>query len=508
MLSLFKKTYFGLLLAVISCAQTSENPEASVAVLKQTPLEELKTAIMELDADSAMRYGHLGISIRSVRTGEILLEQNARKAMVIASNLKLVTTLTALEMLGDDFRFQTTLEYDGTLQEDGTLNGNLYIRGGGDPTLGSDRVTGSLELDALMALWAQKIQAAGIRRIKGNVVADDEIFNENVLPNGWTWGDIGNYYGAAAFGLSINDNLYKVYLETGKKTGDPTRLVRTEPAMQDIIFVNEVTTGPAGSGDQSYIYGAPYTYHRVMQGTVPMGRSVFVVRGSLPDPPLFAAQQLRNTLQRKGITVSESATSTRLLKQQKRNNAVTPTRKVVYTHFSPALAAIVEQTNLRSMNLYAEAMLKMMGVKQLNKSTTWESTDAVKDFWQQKGMDMTGFFMRDGSGLSRSNALPPDFLSNLLVFATKQPYFNQFYKSLPVAGVSGTMKSIGEGTAATGNLRAKTGTLDRMSSYSGYFKTQSGELMAFALVANDYAGKEKDFRRKAEKILVRLPSLP
>ncbi len=504
----FKKTYFCFLLAIISCAQTSENSRTRIAILGKNPLDELKAAIMELDADSAMRYGHLAVSVRSVRTGAVLLEQNARKAMVIASNMKLVTTLTALEMLGEEFKFQTTLEYDGTLQADGTLAGNLYIRGGGDPTLGSDRVTGSLELDALMALWAQKVQQAGIRRIKGNVVADDEIFNENVTPNGWTWGDIGNYYGAAAFGLNVNDNLYKIYLTTGNKIGDPTRLLRTEPVMKDIIFVNEVTSGPAGSGDQSYIYGSPYTYHRVMQGTVPLGRSAFLVRGSLPDPPLFTAQQLRDALQRKGVTISESATSTRLLKQQKRNTSVTPTRKAVYTHFSPALSAIVEQTNLRSMNLYAESMLKMMGVNRLNKSTTWESTDAVKDFWTQKGMDLNGFFMRDGSGLSRSNALPPDFLTNLLVFATKQPYFTPFYRSLPVAGISGTMKSLGEGTAAAGNLRAKTGTLDRMSSYSGYFKTQSGELMAFTFVANDYAGKEKDFRRKAEKILIQLPNLP
>jgi len=508
MRTLLKKIHFSLFLAIISCAQTSDHPDNQLAAFGKDPLSEIKTAVMELDADSAMRYGHLGISIRSVRTGEILLEQNARKAMVIASNMKLVTTLSALEILGDDFKFQTSLEYNGTLPPDGTLNGNLYIRGGGDPTLGSDRVTGSLDMDALMRLWVEKIRAAGMRKIQGNIIADDEIFNENVIPNGWTWSDIGNYYGAATFGLNINDNMYNVYLETGKKVGDPTRLVRTSPVMKDISFVNEVTTGPAGSGDQSYIYGAPYTYHRAMQGTVPMGNSAFVVRGSLPDPPLFTAQELRDALQRAGVTISGSATSVRILRQQKRNNSDIPTRKVVYTHFSPPLTAIVEQTNLRSMNLYAETMLKMMGIKQLNKSTTWESTEAVKNFWAQKRIDINGFFMRDGSGLSRSNALPPDFLTQLLVFATKQPYFNSFYKSLPVSGISGTMKSIGAGTAAAGNLRAKTGTLDRMSSYSGYFKTQSGELMAFAFVANDYAGREKDFRRKAEKILVLLAGLP
>lgn len=504
MQTLFPRVYFCLFLAIISCAQTTENTSPT---LNNSALETLKAAIMDLDSDSVMRQGHLAVSIKSIRTGQVILEQNAKKAMVIASNLKLVTTLSALEMLGEDFRFKTDLQYDGIL-ENGVLNGNLYIRGGGDPTLGSDRVKNSLDLDALMALWVQKIQAAGIRRIKGDIIGDDGIFNENVIPNGWTWGDIGNYYGASAFGLNINDNMYKIYLETGKQVGEATRIVRTDPVMKDIIFVNEVTTGPSGSGDQSYIYGVPYTYHRNIQGTVPVSRNPFVIRGSLPDPPLFTAQNLRDALVRKGVSLDGAATSTRILIHQKQYHPPTPTRKPIYTHFSPPLSAIVEQTNLRSMNLYAEAMLKMIGVKELNKSTTWESTDAVKNLWAKKGMNITGFFMRDGSGLSRSNALLPDFLTNLLIFATKQPYFSSFYKSLPVAGISGTMKGIGEGTVAAGNIRAKTGTLDRMTSYSGYFKTKSGELMAFTFIANDYAGKEKDFRRKAEKILVLLPTLP
>ncbi len=459
---------------------------------------------MELDADSVMRYGNLAVSIKSVKSKQVVLEQNAHQAMIIASNLKLVTTLTALEVLGADFQFKTELQYDGTLT-DGTLNGNLYIRGGGDPTLGSDRVGGSLDLDALMTLLADKVQKAGIRRIHGNIIADDEFFNENVIPNGWTWSDIGNYYGAAAFGLNMNDNLYTLYFEPGKTVGAPTRLIRSDPNMPDITFVNEVSTGPYGSGDQSYIFGAPYTYYRVMQGTIPLGKT-FVVRGSLPDPPLFTAQKLRNALASKAIPITQTATSLRILRQQK---TYKPTARVTfYTHLSPKLDKIVEQTNLRSMNLYAETLLKMIGVKKLSKSTAWESTQVVADFWEKKNLNMGGFFMRDGSGLSRSNSLTTSFMTDLLVFAADKPYFDHFYRSLPIAGMSGTMKSLGEGTAAEGNLRAKTGTLDRVSSYSGYFRTQSGELMAFSLIFNDFSGKDKDFRKKAEKILVLLPQLP
>ena len=499
---LVRKAHLCLLLAIISCAQTSENKTLAP---DKSAMMALEAALMELDADSAMRYGNLAISVKNVRTGQALLEQNTRKAMVIASNMKLVTTLTALEILGESFRFKTELQHDGALQADGTLIGNLYIRGGGDPTLGSDRTEGSLEMDKLLDLWTAKIKAAGIRRISGNVIADDGVFNANVLPNGWTWGDIGNYYGAAAFGLNINDNAYKVFMEPGTAIGSPTRLLRTEPIMRDVIFTNEVTTGPTGSGDQSYIYGVPYTYQRAMQGTIPLGSKPFVVRGSLPDPPLFAAQQLRETLQKNGIAVTGSATSVRLVRNQ--NKPKSAARTTFYTHLSPPLREIVKQTNLRSMNLYAEAMLKMIGISQAKVSTTAQSAEVVADFWERKGLEMAGFFMRDGSGLSRSNAMTVNSMANLLTFAAKRDYFGDFYRSFPVAGISGTMKSMGVGTAAEGNLRAKTGTLDRMSSYSGYFKTQSGELMAFAFIINDYSGKEKDFRKKAEKVLVLLPKL-
>lgn len=145
-----RKFHFCLFLSVISCAQTSENKELVPATSAMAALE---TALMELDADSAMRYGSLALCIRNVKTGQTLLAHNPRRAMVIASNMKLVTTLTALEILGQDFRFKTELQHDGELRADGTLTGNLYIKGGGDPTLGSDRTEGSPDTGKLMDLW-------------------------------------------------------------------------------------------------------------------------------------------------------------------------------------------------------------------------------------------------------------------------------------------------------------------------------------------------------------------
>ena len=168
----------------------------------------------------------------------------------------------------------------------------------------------------------------------------------------------------------------------------------------------------------------------------------------------------------------------------------------------------MNQTNLQSMNLYAEAMLKMMGVETFKDGTTVSGTMAVEGFWRQKGVDLGGFFMRDGSGLSRSNALTATTLTSILQYAAGQPFFNAYYASFPVAGVSGTMTNVGRGTAAEGNVRAKTGTIERVTSYSGYFKTRSGQLMTFAIIANDYDGESRAIRRKIEKIMGMMVKLP
>jgi D-alanyl-D-alanine carboxypeptidase/D-alanyl-D-alanine-endopeptidase (penicillin-binding protein 4) len=409
-------------------------------------------------------------------------------------------------VLGEDYQFKTELQYDGQLKPDGTLDGNLYIRGGGDPTLGAGRTTGSLALGELMGLWVAKVKAAGIKRVNGMVVGDADVFDENVIPSGWTWSDIGNYYGSPAFGLNVNDNLYRLSFRPGARAGEPAKVLRTDPAMHGMEFTNEVTTGAPGSGDNAYIYGVPYTDMRIVQGTVPAGVKEFTIKGAMTDPPLTCAELFHDRLQAGGVPIDKLPTTTRLLRQRKALS--TAGRTAFYTHLSPALKEIVYQTNLQSMNLYAEAMLKMMGVEAFKDGTTVSGTMAVENFWRGKGVDLGGFFMRDGSGLSRSNALTAATLTTMLQYAANQPFFTSYYASFPVAGVSGTMSNVGRGTAAEGNVRAKTGTIERVTSYSGYFRTRSGELMTFAIIANDYNGESKAIRRKIEKIMGMMVKLP
>jgi D-alanyl-D-alanine carboxypeptidase/D-alanyl-D-alanine-endopeptidase (penicillin-binding protein 4) len=502
-LSRFTRTSFLSLFLISACAQIPENQSKPIPAFS---IEDLKNEVNQIGQGAELKYGGWAVSVKSTKSGQPVLEHNSSRSMIIASNMKVVTTASGLAILGEDYTFKTELQYDGVIDAEGLLNGNLYIKGGGDPTLGSDRVKGSLDLNQLLALWTEKIKAAGIRKINGAIIGDADIFNENVIPGGWTWADLGNYYGSPAYGLNINDNLFSLSFVPGKSTGAPTRILSTYPAISDIEFVNEVITGAPGSGDNAYIYGVPYTSLRYVQGSIPGGVQSFSIRGAIPDPVVLSAELLHKQLGSKGIMVSQNPSSTRLLRQKKQFKA--NERKSIYTHVSPPLKDIVYQTNLQSMNLYAEAVAKMLGVEVFHDGTTVSGTNAIEGFWKQKDVDLGGFFMRDGSGLSRTNAITASTMTAILGHSAMQPYFQALYNSLPVAGVSGTMAGIGRGTAAQGNVRAKTGTIERVMSYSGYFTTRSGELMSFAIIANDYDGSSAQMRKKVEKLMTMLVKLP
>ncbi|MDO1445996.1 D-alanyl-D-alanine carboxypeptidase/D-alanyl-D-alanine-endopeptidase [Rhodocytophaga aerolata] len=499
---------FLLLLLIYACAETSETEQKIVKAVPRPPvaIRDIENALTELSTDPLIKHGQLALSIKSTSTGKSLLEYNSDKSLVIASNMKLVTTATGLAVLGEDFTFKTELAHDGTLEANGTLRGNIYITGGGDPTLGSNKVTGSLPLNDLLDMWVNKLWEYGIRQVSGAIIADSELYNANAIPSGWTWADAGNYYGAPAFGLNFHDNLYYLYFKPGAKVGEAATILRTIPAIKEIQFVNEVTTGAPGSGDNAYIYGAPYTHLRYVQGTIPAGVKEFSIKGSLPEPGMTCAGLLHQKLVKRGIKIGLPATSVRLMQIQKKK--VSTDRKPIYTHSSPALPAIVTETNLESVNLYAEAILKQLGIAKYEDGTTYSGTETVMEFWKQNGIDINGFFMRDGSGLSRNNSIRATTLTDILVYCAKAPMFASLYASLPVAGVSGTMKNIGKGTGAARNLHAKTGSLERVMSFSGYFTTRSGEMMSFAFIANDYAGHNSPMRKKMERLMALLTDLP
>ena len=302
----------------------------------------------------------------------------------------------------------------------------------------------------------------GVRRIEGNIVGDASLFEDALVPTNWVWGDIGNYYGAGACGLSFNENSYTLYFVPGKSVGAKAEFIRTDPPMPDIKFVNEMRTGSSSSGDNGFVYGAPYTFTRTLRGTVPMG-DTFTIKGSIPDPALFAAQALRNALLADSISITGKATTVRHMLLE--GEASPTARTTLHTHQSPALKDVIYWLNKKSINLYAEHLVKTIGVVQANDGSTTAGTKAISAYWAAKGINTTGLQMDDGSGLSRYNGITPNQLASMLRADVQEPWFADFFKSLPIAGDAtcpGSLKSMCRGTAAALKVWAKSGYISRV----------------------------------------------
>ena len=265
-----------------------EQPADSLAT------QHLIRLVEAFQASPAARFGTVALSVRRVSDGEEFISYNARQSLPSASTLKLITTATALAVLGSNYTYNTTLEYDGTIK-DSVLTGNLYIRGTGDPSLGSWRFTTYYDLPALLKSWSEAVRAAGIRRIQGTIVGDASLYDDLTTPDTWPFGDLGNYYGASLSALNINENLYRIFFRPGKSVSAPASVLRTDPLLPYLTFRNTVTTDAANTGDQVNIFGAPFQNQQWLTGKVPMGEPAneFSVKGALPDPAYFTAYALR-----------------------------------------------------------------------------------------------------------------------------------------------------------------------------------------------------------------------
>lgn len=484
--------YFSIIasLPLLTCSQkmTEENTGNS--------LENLKKALIELEKDKILNNGSLAFSLKSAENQKNIFELNAHKTLNVASCMKAITTATALDILGKDFIYNTYLEYDGEIRN-GTLEGNIYIRGTGDPTLGT-RFMKAQNLEILLNEWVKKIRNKGIRKITGRVIIDESYFKANPSPMGWIWGDMGNYFGSAAQAINVKDNTYRLHFKTNSKVGDNAKIWKTEPKI-DINFHNQVKIAQTGTGDNAYISSSPYSSVAFLEGTVPQGNS-FSIRGAIPDPALFLAKNFEKKLKQNKISISKTAITSRILSEK--GISINNDRTFLAKHTSPKLKKIVDFTNLYSINLYAEALLKAMGKQEKNDDATTTSTQLVQEYWKNRGVDISAWYMQDGSGLSQSNGITANHLSNIFNIISKERYFQDFYTSLPVAGISGTMTRVGKNSKAYNNLRAKTGGMTRVLAFVGYFKNSEDKLMSFSLIANQYTCSYKEIKEKLSKILV------
>jgi D-alanyl-D-alanine carboxypeptidase/D-alanyl-D-alanine-endopeptidase (penicillin-binding protein 4) len=456
-----------------------------------------------------MRGASFSFMAKEVGSGEALYAYDVDRELTPASVLKLVTSAAALDLLGEDYRYETVLEYDGEIVN-GVLEGNLYIKGSGDPTLGSSHFAENRSgytpgQNTFMPQWIQAVTKAGIRRITGAVIADESLFDTEGIPMKWLHEDMGSYYGAGSYGISVFDNLYRLYLNT-KTPGHTPEIIETVPAMPAIRFHNYLKAASVRT-DSCYIVGAPFTDDRYLYGVVPANKERFLIRGDIPDPALFLAQYTSDCLRIEGIAIEGSPTCYRILSEE--NNWPKRKRKALVTTYSPTLREIVRVVNERSHNLFADALLKTIGLQYKGKqgeviSSMGKGVEVVKAYWRGKGVDVSSLRMHDGCGLAAADKVTASFICDLLCYMGSQSkQSDAFLASLPKAGLEGSVANFLKGSSLQGKALLKSGGMSGVRSFAGYI-TKDEKQYAVAIFVNNYSGENRLMLRHLEKLFVSL----
>ena len=449
-----------------------------------------------------MRGVSFSLVVKDVQEGRTVYSYDTDRLQSPASVLKTVATATALEILGEDYRYPTTLEYDGIL-ENGTLEGNLYIKGSGDPSLGSSHFAPGQ--NKFLSTWIAALQKAGIKHITGSVISDESIFDTEGVSIKWLREDMGNYYAPGSYGISIFDNMYKLSLQTGAAGTRPV-LKGTEPDIPFIRFKNYLKAAPVSS-DSAYIIGAPLDDVRYLYGVLPANREAYVLKGDIPDPALYLARYLTDQLQQKGIRVDGSPSCYRI--EVEENRWKKGERKEIVTTYSPTLREIASICNHVSHNLYADALVKTVGLQYKPRrnemiSSFGRGVQVVKEYWEKKGLDVFPLRMNDGSGLAPADKVSAGFMGELLVYmATESAVSDAFIASLPQAGIEGSVRNFLKGSKLQGKAHLKSGGITGVRSYAGYI-TKDGKTYAVAVFSNNYSCPMSRMTRALEKLLLQL----
>ena len=452
--------------------------------------------------DKDLQHAQFSFCIMEASTGKVIKEYNSEMALIPASTLKIMVTSTALGLLGKDFTYKTGYYFiDKTDSISGIKKGDLIIKGSGDPTFNSSYF---YENDSLFLIpLIKKMMAKEIKNINGTIITDASYF-DNTIPSTWIWGDIGNYFGAGANGLSYKDNKFSLYYNSGD-VGTEAKLEKISPPyfFDKLNIQSKIIS--KGTEDDAFVFGDPNSYTRKVIGSIPPNKKFYEVEAQMPEPALFFAYTLKKQLEKNKITCA----NVNPIINEDYHKITYQNSNLIYTQQSPKLDKIVFYTNSKSNNHYAESLLKTVGANKYDKQgSTDNGIEAIKNYWQSRGVDISGLHMVDGSGLSRANTITTKIQATVLSKIYRDTVmYNAFNLSLPVAGKNGSMISLCKGTFAENNMRAKTGYINRVRGYCGYVKTKAGKELTFSVLFNNYDCSPKEMKLKIEKLLIALVDL-
>lgn len=456
--------------------------------------QKMQANIDRILSSGELKHSNITLTVLDIGGDSIEASINPNTMAIPASSLKTLTTLSAVDLLGGDYRYKTTIAYKGVIQPDGTLKGDIHIIGSGDPTLGAGKFDGNDTYEGLLTKIAHFIKSAGITCIEGKVIGDESIYNSFPIAPTWQWNDLGNYYASGAWGINVNENKYTIHFSDRGTVGRRPTLLSHYPTVNNIEFSNEVAVDSAHTGDQAYIFGGPYDYTKRIVGTIPSGTGTFSIKGSIPEPPKFLAYKVVEELKKHGIQANGY------------DVVFTPGKGLIDKtsigeFLSPTVAEIVQRANLESNNLYTESLLKTMGHEIRSSGSGQLGISAVRRLLKKLKVAHSCLVMQDGSGLSARNNVCSFLMADFLREYVTKNGFDHTASLLPVGGRTGTVRGLFKQSSAAGKVWVKSGSMNSVQSYTGIVRTKSGSEKSFSIIVNGFSVKGSTVRAKLEKVM-------
>jgi D-alanyl-D-alanine carboxypeptidase/D-alanyl-D-alanine-endopeptidase (penicillin-binding protein 4) len=448
-------------------------------ILFSQPIDQkLQKAYQQFESDSQLKHATISLYVINAKTGEVEFDKNSQIGLAPASTQKIITAVTAFELLGKNYRYETKFGYYSSIKK-GNLDGGLYFKPVGDPTLGSWRWPSTTE-NAVMDRLLSAMKKAGIDSFHSSIL-DLRGWKRENIPGGWIWDDIGNYYGAGAGIINWRENQFDLILKSGPTIKDAVTVINTKPNLYGIYFASYVTAAAKGTGDNCYIYLPIAGNIGDVTGTIPVDEEQFTVSGAIPSPIGQFLSTLHDSLSKRGFTQQWNTIQTDNYSKVKIPSPIT----FFHTERSPSLDSIIYWFLQKSINLYGEALIKTFGYEKKGVAATDTGVAIVKNFWKQKGLDENELNIYDGSGLSPLNRVTTHAQVEVLKYAKQQAWFSYFFNALPEYN----------------NMKMKSGTISDVKGFCGYHTSSDGTQYIFSLLVNNYNGPSSALVNKMYKVL-------
>jgi D-alanyl-D-alanine carboxypeptidase/D-alanyl-D-alanine-endopeptidase (penicillin-binding protein 4) len=453
----------------------------------------LKNKIHDRFNDSLFQHAHWGVLIKSLKTGKVWYEQNADKMFMPASNEKILTSSAALIELGPDFQFETYLTYSGNLK-DSVLEGDIIVFGNGDPTL-YNRFNNNPK--DVFIKWAEDLRSLGIKKITGNIIGDDNAFDDNHIGYGWSFDGLDAWYSAEVGALQLNENYVDLKIIPPLTINDSLQII---PNLLSKYYEIKNQIEIIDTGRSRLSVERPFGSNSILlNGYIKAGDQPFEETPSLTNPTLFYVTVLKEVFEEEGIEITAQSVDCDdienwIHKPQDFN--------LLSIHKSPPLREILSGLMKRSQNMYAETMVRVLGWKEFGLGSFRNGKKVVEKVLKNNfGIEPGTYAFMDGSGLTRYDYVSPNQIVKIMEGMTKHKYWEVWRNALPIAGVDGTLKNRMKGTSAEGNVRAKTGTISNVRGLSGYVTTADAEQLVFSFLVNGHLLSSKETEDVTDSVL-------